>query len=49
MLELVSDMLLLGLSGLGANQAAIARIVDAPLLRRRLRAMLEAHTETEQE
>lgn len=51
MLELVSDMLLLGLSGLGANEAAIARIVEAPVLRARLRAMLAAaqHTDAEQE
>jgi hypothetical protein len=42
MLELVSDMLQLGLSGLGANERVIARIVDARALRGRLRTMLEA-------
>jgi AcrR family transcriptional regulator len=41
MLELVSDMLLLGLSGLGANDRVIACIVDARALRGRLRDMLE--------
>ena len=41
-LELLSDMLVLGLSGLGADADAIARIVDTRALRARFRPLLEA-------
>jgi AcrR family transcriptional regulator len=41
-LELLSDMLVLGLSGLGAEEVAVARIVDTRALRDRFRALLEA-------
>jgi AcrR family transcriptional regulator len=37
-LDLLSDMLVLGLSGLGADESAIARIVDRSMLRAKLRA-----------
>jgi AcrR family transcriptional regulator len=46
-LDLLSDMLVLGLSGLGAAEAAIARIVDRSTLRAKLHARLSTERAAE--